>query len=256
MLHLGQYVFRGGETPAKTAAAGAAGGVSSELGGGKFGHGFLSAGVGFWTGLKFGGSPNFGKFMGSAIVGGTLSEVTGGKFANGAAMAGFAYAVAVGTAGLDKKQSTIDSQRSGSTHNLLRACNSGSTDACTQLSSINQRDLGTAIKYIRAQYPEILTPFENSLPSISFDVSLDYWLARSGSTAFLSGDVTLSGGYNSVAELTGTVAHELLHSGDGVWGRMETNFQDNFLPTASPLNVGLRHAKIFAIGNEIMWSYP
>jgi len=69
-------------------------GITTDLQGGKFGHGFLSAGVGFWTGLKFGGAPNFGRFLASAIAGGTISEITGGKFGNGAISAGLAYVTA------------------------------------------------------------------------------------------------------------------------------------------------------------------
>ena len=90
VLRLGRYVPKGGEIPPRLLRLVLQAVSGSELQGGKFGHGFLSAGVGFWTGLKFGGAPNFGKFVASAIVGGKLSEVTGGKFANGAVMAGFA----------------------------------------------------------------------------------------------------------------------------------------------------------------------
>ena len=79
---------------AKGVTAGSANGVISELQGGKFGHGFLSAGAGFWTGLNLGGDISFGKFLGASIAGGTISELTGGKFANGAISAGLAYAVA------------------------------------------------------------------------------------------------------------------------------------------------------------------
>ena len=80
----------------KPIASGSAQGIISELQGGKFGHGFLSAGAGFWSGLRFGGAPNFGRFVGVSIAGGTISELTGGKFANGAISAGLAYAVAAG----------------------------------------------------------------------------------------------------------------------------------------------------------------
>ena len=78
----------------KSIASGSAQGIISELQGGKFGHGFLSAGAGFWSGLRFGGAPNFGRFVGVSIAGGTISELTGGKFANGAISAGLAYVVA------------------------------------------------------------------------------------------------------------------------------------------------------------------
>jgi hypothetical protein len=111
------------------------------------------------------------------------------------------------------------------------------------------------MEFIRANHPEILAPFGGSLPSISFDLSLEYWAARTGSTDFLSGDITLSGGYDSVADLAGTVAHELLHSGDGVWGRAVTNFQDNFLPTVAPRGVGLRHTEIYDIADDIRKEY-
>jgi hypothetical protein len=87
----------------KTVASGSTQGVVGELQGGKFGHGFLSAGVGFWTGLKFGGPPSVGKFVGSMIAGGVISEMTGGKFENGAFSAGLAYMLAAGTtAGSDE----------------------------------------------------------------------------------------------------------------------------------------------------------
>ena len=89
---------------AKGVAGGTANGVVSELQGGKFGHGFLSAGAGFWTGLKLGEDISFGKFIGTALAGGTISELTGGKFANGAISAGLAYAVAA--AGSAKSSST------------------------------------------------------------------------------------------------------------------------------------------------------
>ncbi|HFB66848.1 MAG TPA: RHS repeat-associated core domain-containing protein [Aeromonadales bacterium] len=67
---------------------GAIGGVVNVTSGGKFGQGFMSAGLG---GL-YGGDDIFV----SAIIGGTISRATGGKFANGAASAGFAAAMRSG----------------------------------------------------------------------------------------------------------------------------------------------------------------
>jgi len=81
---------------AKTISGGTAGGIISELQGGKFTNGFLSTGVGLWSGLKFGGVAKFSKFVGAAIVGGTISELTGGSFASGATSAGLAYVAAIG----------------------------------------------------------------------------------------------------------------------------------------------------------------
>ena len=86
-----------GEYTSYVATVGTIGGMSSSLQGGKFGHGFLSAGVGSLAGGRLGGaigrqlgSQFAGRLIGSALVGGTISEVTGGKFANGAAYAAFA----------------------------------------------------------------------------------------------------------------------------------------------------------------------
>jgi hypothetical protein len=76
------------------AVLGFAGGVSSTLQGGRFGHGFVSAGVteAAKPGLtRLGEGPRCA--VAEAIVGGTASAATGGKFANGAVTAAMAYAV-------------------------------------------------------------------------------------------------------------------------------------------------------------------
>jgi len=72
--------------------SGIAGGMLSELQGGQFGHGFISAGIGAVSGGLFGKAP-ITRVVGSAIIGGTISELTGGKFANGAMTAAFAAAL-------------------------------------------------------------------------------------------------------------------------------------------------------------------
>ncbi|MHB8743911.1 MAG: FG-GAP-like repeat-containing protein [Sulfuricaulis sp.] len=75
---------------AKIIAHGVAGGVMSSMEGGKFGDGFIGAGV------SEGASPvlsyirdEAGRVTVAAIVGGTASEISGGKFANGAFSAAF-----------------------------------------------------------------------------------------------------------------------------------------------------------------------
>ena len=78
-------------------AHGFAGGVLAELQGGKFGHGFISAGVSKaltpviegWDGGYYGGGKDLGQAA-AAVVGGTTSVITGGKFANGAITAAYA----------------------------------------------------------------------------------------------------------------------------------------------------------------------
>jgi len=71
-----------------------AGGIMSDLQGGKFGHGFFTAGVmkGFGK-INFGDMNTIGRTIIQAMVGGTLSKVTGGKFANGAVTAAIQFTV-------------------------------------------------------------------------------------------------------------------------------------------------------------------
>jgi RHS repeat-associated protein len=84
---------------AKALSHAVAGGVMSSLQGGKFGHGFFSAGA---TELL---SPQIGRIyqgqggiykgvrvMAAAVVGGSVSKLTGGKFGNGAVTAAFSRA--------------------------------------------------------------------------------------------------------------------------------------------------------------------
>lgn len=76
---------------AKGAIRGMAGGISSVLSGGKFGHGFAAAGFTSMAGGKIGQAfKDVGaRVVANAIVGGTISRLTGGKFANGAITAAF-----------------------------------------------------------------------------------------------------------------------------------------------------------------------
>ena len=86
---LGQAI---GGTAAQIVAFGTVGGITSVLSGGKFGHGFVTAGLtaplGGGLGKLLGGGPT-ANFVSRVVVGGTLSKATGGKFANGAAYAAF-----------------------------------------------------------------------------------------------------------------------------------------------------------------------
>ena len=88
-LGVGQAVKSAGDI-AKVLSHATVGGIISDLQGGKFGHGFISAGI--TKGAQVSGfiSDDFlkGAFQ-SGLVGGTVSELTGGKFANGAVTAAF-----------------------------------------------------------------------------------------------------------------------------------------------------------------------
>ncbi|MDH5824924.1 FG-GAP-like repeat-containing protein [Luteimonas sp. RD2P54] len=83
---------------AKVIAHGATGGVMSTLQGGKFGHGFASAGVTqvFAPGIdQIGGrAPSYAgaRIAAAAALGGTAAKLSGGKFANGAITAAFSRA--------------------------------------------------------------------------------------------------------------------------------------------------------------------
>ncbi|UTW45938.1 RHS repeat protein [bacterium SCSIO 12696] len=81
------------ETTERIFAQAIAGGVFSELQGGKFGHGFVSAGLSEAIDINgiFGTKPEFAgiRIAAAAIVGGTISKATGGKFANGALTSAF-----------------------------------------------------------------------------------------------------------------------------------------------------------------------
>ena len=84
-----------GQTLGKILAHGLAGGVMSVLQGGKFGDGFLAAGVtqAFAPGIdKIGAGKSWGvaaRITAAAVLGGTTSVLSGGKFANGAITAAF-----------------------------------------------------------------------------------------------------------------------------------------------------------------------
>jgi len=88
----------GAQFAAKVALHGLAGGVMSEIGGGKFGHGFLAAGGTQLASARIdligGGTRAYiaNRIVAAAVVGGAIAEVTGGKFANGAVTGAFSRA--------------------------------------------------------------------------------------------------------------------------------------------------------------------
>ena len=81
----------------KVVMHGLSGGIGSVLNGGKFGHGFFSAGFTQFASMK-GWMPKIGantasqrikNALAAAVVGGTMSRLTGGKFASGAITGAF-----------------------------------------------------------------------------------------------------------------------------------------------------------------------
>jgi RHS repeat-associated protein len=83
-----------GQFAAQSLSHAIAGGTLNTMQGGRFGHGFLSAGVSkAATPTAMSVSRNaFAQGAAVAIVGGTTSRISGGKFANGATTAAMAYA--------------------------------------------------------------------------------------------------------------------------------------------------------------------
>ena len=81
-----------GQIAGQIASHAAAGGVISTLSGGKFGHGFFSAGftkgVGTSVNAQYGSGPISGT-LSNMVIGGTTSVISGGKFANGAKTAAY-----------------------------------------------------------------------------------------------------------------------------------------------------------------------
>ena len=97
----GKFFVDGALSGLEAFKLGVIGGIGATLQGGKFGHGFVSAGAGAYIGSKIGGFVkgagnairNTGTFIARVTLGGALSKVTGGKFANGAGYAAFSAAV-------------------------------------------------------------------------------------------------------------------------------------------------------------------
>ncbi|MBU2988326.1 hypothetical protein KO525_02925 [Psychrosphaera sp. B3R10] len=87
LTNFGGNMLTSGQIAGQIASHAFAGGTLSVLGGGKFGHGFVSAGFtkGVGTGLNthYNSGPISGTII-SMTVGGTSSVLTGGKFGNGA----------------------------------------------------------------------------------------------------------------------------------------------------------------------------
>jgi hypothetical protein len=105
-----------GEFAGQVACHAAAGGALNVLQGGKFGHGFLSAGISKALSPAIesfaGGSETAGQVargaIASAVVGGTVSVISGGKFGNAAAMGMFSYLFNQVASSVNKKCEATD----------------------------------------------------------------------------------------------------------------------------------------------------
>ncbi|KZN60880.1 hypothetical protein [Pseudoalteromonas luteoviolacea] len=98
LMEFGGNMLTSGQVAAQITSHALVGGVSAVASGGKFGHGFISAGVTKGAGGAFlpgGRGLEFHQIAQgtviSAVIGGTVSEITGGKFANGARTGAMQY---------------------------------------------------------------------------------------------------------------------------------------------------------------------
>jgi hypothetical protein len=84
-----------GKYAERALVSGVAGGVLATVQGGRFGNGFMSAGLGsaLNPAIAQASDNTYVQGFAAAIVGGTVSEASGGKFANGAVTAAFSYAM-------------------------------------------------------------------------------------------------------------------------------------------------------------------
>ncbi len=109
-------------------AHGVAGGTISVLQGGKFGHGFVSAGLSKAITPSIDTGDVFADGTLLAIAGGTISELTGGKFANGAVTSAMQFAFNQVASGAYARQMqavnrSATTSSSGSVAQMLRSAN-------------------------------------------------------------------------------------------------------------------------------------
>ncbi len=110
-VNFGGNLLSAGQVMQQIAAHAVLGGIIADLQGGKFGHGFVSAG--FTKSVMGGAGFNYnnksfgavtGRTLTAALVGGTTSKLSGGKFSNGAVTAAIAHLFNAESGG-DEKQS-------------------------------------------------------------------------------------------------------------------------------------------------------
>lgn len=99
-----------GQFAGKIAAHASAGGVMSVLQGGKFGHGFASAGFGevLSPAVMLNATSPFKRFAAGVVIGGTASRIAGGKFSNGAVTAAFQWAFNHGVSTKSSKRLIVE----------------------------------------------------------------------------------------------------------------------------------------------------
>lgn len=143
--NFGGNLLTGGQVAAQIAAHAVVGGISAELSGGKFGHGFFSAGVTKGLGGAF--LPGGGDIADmpeliqntviSAVIGGTASVITGGKFGNGAQTGAMQYMLNQATKWVSREIAVKRALRNLKT--TYKSCNS------MEIASCARTNLGTYV---------------------------------------------------------------------------------------------------------------
>ena len=210
------------------------GGITSVIGGGKFGHGFVSAGIAAGgaspgasagSAAKSGISP--GEFIGRTVLGGTLSKISGGKFANGAAGTAFGMMVQVAAAGLNKSdQSTGAPDRRASTKKTAADLSPAElADLNGRIKAAEQRHLGTSHGKGEEGTKAVALALHQDkvLTSINDDFGLEPWgVVGEGNNTIKAIGVgnSLNTGQASLDALSNHAGHTIWHrhpSGNPLW---------------------------------------
>jgi len=198
----------GAQFAAKSVGHGLAGGVVSHMQGGRFGHGFASAGVGAAVSpYAYGGEGgnHFSRGMLVAIAGGGASSLSGGKFANGAVSAAMAYAF-----------NSMSSAGSGSSG---RSNSETSIGFNFETEGLERFQLAVDEFGIEEMFKEILPAGEHVI-DVRIDASINEMSYR-GSAILVNPDFVSNRPLNIVAS---SIGHELIHVDDYMRGRL--NFYD------------------------------
>ena len=167
---------------AKTVSHGMVGGVMSDLQGGKFGHGFLSAGATQAVSPqidRINSAP--GRVVAAATLGGSVSAATGGKFANGAVTAAFsqAFNAEVHRQQMKKRALLMVGDSGLGRHNAGRAF-----DLAAETEAGALQDAGWETELVRvSSVDDIIGALSNGDP-----VTRAYYFGHAGQTGLLVGE--------------------------------------------------------------------
>jgi hypothetical protein len=184
--------------------SGVAGGVLSTVQGGRFGNGFVSAGLGsaLNPAISQASDNSYVQGFAAAIVGGTVSEASGGKFGNGAVTAAFAavFGEALSRKGSPNEGSIKDDGYEHAIDNSER----------DQFAADNQFTITSAIGSIGGKFPELGPYLTLSNKNYNDDDGSWRWNTRTNSievnSMVASGEIRLS---NQQALIL--ISHEALH---------------------------------------------